>query len=181
MERRLICPCGLTCCDCLFYKTEIYDAAKRLRDLIKKDEFDYFLNVLSNKRVGEALGKHFMLSENESWDKLGKCLDIFKQMPEFMNVLNGIIELQCTDTCQDVGGCSMAGNTKECIALKCVKSRGFEGCWKCEELENCDKLNLLKTNYGYVIEDNLRIIKEKGIDAVQSRGNQYYAWQRRKS
>jgi hypothetical protein len=27
MEKNLVCPCGLTCCDCLFYKSEIYDAA----------------------------------------------------------------------------------------------------------------------------------------------------------
>ena len=25
MDKKLVCPCGLTCCDCLFYKKEIYD------------------------------------------------------------------------------------------------------------------------------------------------------------
>lgn len=47
MDKKLVCPCGLTCCDCLFYKTEIYETAKKLRKLIIEHELDKFLNILS--------------------------------------------------------------------------------------------------------------------------------------
>lgn len=37
----MICPCGLTCCDCLFYQDEIYRILARLRD--QNDVFEYFI------------------------------------------------------------------------------------------------------------------------------------------
>lgn len=180
MDKKLVCPCGLTCCDCLFYKSEIFETAQKLKELIKKYDFDKFLILLSKNNSWDVLGKHFLLDENQAWNKMGKYFDTFKQMPEFLNILDSIIKLQCKTTCQEIGGCSIGGNTHECDALRCIKSKGYDGCWQCGEFENCDKLKLLKINYGYVIEDNLKTIKEKGIKAVKSRGNKYYAWQRKK-
>ncbi|WP_432666651.1 DUF3795 domain-containing protein [Wukongibacter baidiensis] len=180
MDKKLVCPCGLTCCDCLFYKSEIFEAAKNLRDLIREYDFDTFLGLLSIKSGWEALGEHFDLSKDQAWYKIGKHFDTFNQMPEFMNVLDNIIKLQCKTTCQEISGCSIGGNTHKCSALKCIISKGYDGCWECEEFKNCEKLNLLKHNYGYVIEDNLKIIKEKGFEAISPRGNKYYSWQRKK-
>lgn len=100
-------------------------------------------------------------------------------MPEFLDVLDGLIKLQCKTTCQEVGGCSIGGTTHECDALKCIKSKGFDGCWDCSEYEGCEKLNFLKRGYGETIEGNLKIIKEEGFDEVKPRGNKYYTWQRK--
>lgn len=180
MDKKLVCPCGLTCCDCLFYKSEIYEAAYTLKELLTKHKMDKFLSMCSNNKNSEALAKHLDLNEDEIWKGVGKHFDVFKQMPVFMEVLDGIIKLQCKTTCQEVGGCSVGGNTHECRAIKCLKGKGYEGCWQCSEFEKCDNLTFLKNSYGYVIEDNLKIIKEKGFDAVKSRGNKYYAWQRKK-
>jgi len=94
-----------------------------------------------------------------------------------MEVLDSIIAIQCKTTCQEVGGCSIGGYTHECSALKCLKSKGYKGCWECTEFENCGKLTLLRHNYGYVVEENLHTIKEKGLEAVKSQGNKYYQWQ----
>jgi biotin operon repressor len=179
MEKNLVCPCGLTCCDCLFYKKEIYETAYKLKELITGHELNKFLIGNSSEASWEHLAEHMDLSNNQIWDRIGSHFDVFKHMPEFMDVLDGIIELQCKTTCQESGGCSIGGNTHECKALKCIKSKGYEGCWQCNDFESCDKLKFLKHGYGYVIEDNLRTIKEKGIDAVKSRGNKYYAWQRK--
>ena len=41
------------------------------------------------------------------------------------------------------------------------------------------KSGVYEIGYGYVINDDLKAIKEEGFDAVKSRGNQYYAWQRK--
>ncbi len=100
-------------------------------------------------------------------------------MPDFLEVLDEIGKIRCKKTCQEAGGCSMGGVTRECLALKCIKSKGYDGCWDCSEIKNCDKLNFLKRSYGETIEGNLDIIKEKGINAVRPRGNKYYAWQRK--
>lgn len=180
MDKKLVCPCGLICCDCLFYKSEIYETAHKLKELIKERELDKFLTICSNRKSWEAMGEHLDLSEDQNYSRIGKLFDVFKQMPVFMNVLDSIIKLQCKTTCQEIGGCSVGGNTHECRALKCMKSKEYDGCWQCIEFENCDKLKFLKNSYGYVIEDNLKTIKEKGIEAVKSRGNKYYTWQRKK-
>jgi hypothetical protein len=131
-----------------------------------------------------------LIVENKGWNRIAKYLsqegsefaqyfDSFKKMPDFLNVLDGIIKLQCKTTCQESGGCSLGGATHECEALKCIKSKKYEGCWDCTKAGSCEKLTFLKRNYGETIEGNLRIIKDEGFDAVKSRGNQYYAWQRK--
>jgi hypothetical protein len=42
-------------------------------------------------------------------------------------------------------------------------------------------MNLVRTKsaYGYVIEENLTIAKEHGVEMVKAHGSQYYAWQRK--
>lgn len=180
MDKKYVCPCGLMCCDCMFYKREIFETARRLKELIYTNELDKFLNICSRKSNWEAIGEHLDISEYQIWDSIGKHFDIFKQMPEFMNVLDSIIKLQCDTTCQENGGCSIGGTKHICIILECIRSKEYEGCWECKLFEKCDKLLFLKNNYGYVIEDNLKTIKENGIAEVKSRGNQYYAWQRKK-
>lgn len=178
MDKKLVCPCGLTCCDCLFYKSEIYDTAQKLKDLIKEHELDRFLAIVSNKKSLELMGEHLGLSENQIRDEIGKNFNAFKQMPEFLNILDSIIKLQCKSTCKESGGCSIVGRTHECKALKCIKSKNYEGCWQCGEFEDCNNLKFLKGAYGYVIDENLKTIRDKGVGAVMSHGNKYYAWQR---
>ncbi|MDT8902941.1 DUF3795 domain-containing protein [Anaeroselena agilis] len=179
MDRKLVCPCGLTCCDCLFYKPEIYEAAFNLRELIKKHGLDTFLSICSNKNVWKVMGAHLDVDESQVGDEIGRHFDAFEQMPAFMSVLDGIIKLQCKSTCQEAGGCSFGGNKHECGALKCIRAKGYDGCWQCSESEQCEKLTFLKSSYGFVIEENLTTIRERGAAAVEPRGNQYYGWQRR--
>ena len=179
MDKRFVCPCGLTCCDCLFYKNEIYETANKLKELIMENGLDKFLLGCSNEKSWGAMGEHLDLNDNETHDILGKRFGIFKQIPEFMSVLDGITTLQCKTTCQEARGCSVGGDTHKCKALKCLENNGYEGCWQCSEYEICGKLGFLKNGYGYVIEENLTIVKEEGFGAVKSRGNKYYAWQRK--
>jgi hypothetical protein len=179
MDKKMVCPCGLTCCDCMFYKSEIYEAASRFKDTIKKYEFDKFLSILSNRKGWETMRKHLQLEESQMWDRFGKHFDAFKDIIKFMSTLDSIIGLQCKNTCQEASGCSFTGETHKCGALECIIEKEYKGCWECSEYRGCDKLSFLRNSYGKVIEENLNLIKEKGIDAVESRGNEYYAWQRK--
>ena len=175
MDSKLVCPCGLTCCDCLFYKSQIYETAGKLKELIKASQLDTFLNLIIENKGWNGIAKHL----GQDGSEIGQYFESFKEMPDFLNVLDGIIKLQCKTTCQESGGCSLGGITHECEALKCIRSKRYDGCWDCAEVGSCDKLTFLKRNYGETIEGNLRIIKDEGMEAVKSRGNKYYAWQRK--
>jgi hypothetical protein len=175
MDKEFVCPCGLTCCDCLFYKPEIYETAKQLRDLIQSSQLDTFLKLIVRYQGWNGIAKHL----GQESTVLEKHFEPFAKLPDFMEVLEGIINLQCPATCREAGGCSIGGITHTCDALRCIQANGFEGCWQCQDFEACDKLSLLRRNYGETIVGNLRTIRDEGIEAVTSRGNRYYAWQRR--
>lgn len=74
----------------------------------------------------------------------------------------------------------MGGKLHKCEAVKCVQSKGYEGCWECIESENCERLNFVRRGYGETINRTFQTIKEKGFDEVKSHGNKYYAWQKTK-
>ncbi len=175
MDKNFVCPCGLTCCDCLFHKSEIYAAASKLRRLIKESQLDIFLVLLSKPESWKAMAEHL----GEDGNELGRYFKPFGKMSDFLEVLDSLIKIQCKSTCQEAGGCSLGGVTRECLALRCIKSEKYDGCWDCSEITGCEKLKFLKRGYGETIEGNLSIIKEKGLAAVVSRGNNYYAWQRK--
>jgi hypothetical protein len=149
MDEKYVCPCGLTCCDCLFYKPELYATARQLRDLIQSSQLDTLLRLVVAHQGWNGIARH--LGQDSS--VFEKQFEPFAKLPDFTQVLEGIINLQCPATCREAGGCSIGGTTHACDALTCVQAKGFEGCWQCQENE--------------------------GIEAVTSRGNQYYAWQRR--
>jgi len=175
MDRKFICPCGLTCGDCLFYKSEIYETARKLRELIRTSQLDTFLNLIVKNKGWNGIAKYL----GKEGSEFAQYFDSFDKMPDFLNVLDGIIKLQCKKTCQESGGCSLGGVTHECETLRCIRSKKYNGCWDCAEIGSCEKLAFLKRNYGETIEGNLRMIKDKGMEAVKSRGNKYYAWQRK--
>ena len=175
MDRKFICPCGLTCGDCLFYKSEIYETARKLRELIRTSQLDTFLNLIVKNKGWNGIAKYL----GKEGSEFAQYFDSFDKMPDFLNVLDGIIKLQCKKTCQESGGCSLGGVTHECETLRCIRSKKYNGCWDCAEIGSCEKLAFLKRNYGETIEGNLRIIKDEGMEAVKSRGNKYYAWQRK--
>jgi len=63
MDRKLVCPCGLTCCDCLFYKSEIYESAIKLKEVIKDSQLDIFLRLISEKESWEAIENIYAKTE----------------------------------------------------------------------------------------------------------------------
>ncbi|QSH40685.1 DUF3795 domain-containing protein [Lentisphaerota bacterium ZTH] len=174
MDKKYIAPCGLICIDCLFYKPEIYETAKKLKDIIKNSQLDIFLELITENESWNVIADHLNSSKAET----GKNFEVFKKLPDFLKVLDGLIELQCKVPCRDKKGCSMGGVTHKCDALKCLTAKGYDGCWECAESESCDKLSFVRQAYGKTITKNFKTIKEKGIEAVKSHGNKYYAWQR---
>jgi len=175
MDEKYVCACGLICSDCMFYKREIYETANKLRKQIDKTKMDVFLSILSKEEVSSAMADHLCTDKNE----LSAHFKAFSKLPAFLEVLDGLINIQCEQTCRETGGCSMCGTTKRCVTVKCVEEKGLNGCWECDARGNCDKLSFQRRSYGRTIEENLAIIHEKGVEAVVSRGDDYYEWQRK--
>ncbi len=175
MENKYVCACGLTCCDCLFYKKEFFEAANTMKRLIDGYRFDYFYNILSKKEVSGQIAEHLKADKAE----YQAMFRIFEKMPDFVKVLEGIISTQCKYTCREKNGCSIGGITHACEAIECVSKKGIEGCWKCAEYKTCDKLSFQKNNYGKTVTENLAQLEREGMSSLQARGNQYYQWQRR--
>ncbi|HVP35655.1 MAG TPA: DUF3795 domain-containing protein, partial [Terriglobales bacterium] len=138
-------------------------------------QLDIFLTILSKNEIHQTMAKHLGEEEN----KFGQNFEAFKKLPEFFNVLDSIIKIQCNKTCRESGGCSLGGITRECEAVKCTKIKGYKGCWECSDYKTCDKLTFQKLSYGETIEGNLELINKEGIESVKSRGNLYYEWQRK--
>jgi len=170
MEPKYIAPCGMTCCDCLFYKSDIYEAAKNFKEAIEKHEFDKFLT-------------HFSKAKNMTF------FHDFKKLPEFMAMLEKIAAMQCERVCSEARGCSIpevdevAGDivkeSHKCHVLVCIESKGYEGCWDCGELETCEKKKFFTSTYGDVPVENCILVRDHGKDAVKPRGNKYYIWQQK--
>ena len=175
MEDKYVCPCGLTCCDCLFYNKEFFDSAKKMKRLIDQYRFDVFFGTLSKSEASAHIAAHL----NRDGTQFAAMFRVFEHMPDFLNVLEGIIAIQCEQTCRERNGCSIGGATHQCAAIACVNSRGLEGCWKCPEYMTCDKLAFQKRSYGKTVTENLTQLEREGATSLQSRGNQYYEWQRR--
>jgi hypothetical protein len=175
MESKYVCPCGLICTDCLFYKKEFFEAANTMKKLIDEYRFDFFFHLLSRKEVNGQIAEHLQMDQAEFQDKFS----IFEKMPEFVKVLEGIIAIQCKDTCREKNGCSIGGSTHACEVVECVNQKNIEGCWMCAENKTCNKLSFQKTSYGKTILENFEKLALEGLSSLQSRGNQYYEWQRK--
>jgi hypothetical protein len=174
MERKYVSACGLTCCDCLFYKKDFFQAARTMKRLIDEYRFDVFFNSLSKMETSGAIASHLRCDGSQ----LADMFRVFVHMPAFVKVLEGIIAIECKNTCREKAGCSIGGTPHQCAALECVNSKGFEGCWKCPEFKSCDKLAFQKKAYGKTVTENLAHLEKGGTTSLRARGNQYYEWQR---
>jgi hypothetical protein len=175
MDKKMVCACGLACCDCLFHTSELYETAEKLKGLIEKSQFDVFIKLMSGNKDRTGIKKFLSLDDQQ----VSAYSELFDKLPQLLVGLDAVIKLQCKTTCRESGGCAVGGVTHECVVLKCLRVRKFQGCWECGDTGNCDKLAFLKKNYGETIEGNLKIIKNEGFEVLKPRGNKYYSWQRK--
>jgi hypothetical protein len=143
--------------------------------VIQNSQLDRFLDLIVKNKGWRGIANHLGQESSE----IEQHFKSFERFSTFLEVLDGLINLQCKTTCREAGGCSIGGVTHKCEALKCINEKDLQGCWECEDFVSCEKLSFLKRNYGDTIDGNLEVIRNNGIKAVKSRGNAYYAWQKR--
>ena len=80
----------------------------------------------------------------------------FKNYDECYKVLGAIVKFRCRK------GCRAGGGSPFCKIRKCAQKKEIEGCWLCEDFEECEKLDFLNPVHGDAHKKNLRKIKRKG-------------------
>ena len=147
--------CGLYCGDCLRYRSKAADLAKDLVSELQNTEFNKYAELKSGS--------------TKQFDAVKQ----FEHYKEFCEVLETIIALQCNNPCRVGGGCP----TFSCEILECCQKKGFEGCWQCDEFENCGKFEPLKSIHGGSPQQNLKTIKELGLDKWVEHRQKSYVWE----
>jgi hypothetical protein len=146
-EIELTAYCGLYCGDCIRYRSKAADLA---RDLLSE-------------------------LQNEGWDKYAEISsdEAFKNYEHCREALNAVARRKCDDACRPGGGCVAFS----CRIVDCCLKRGFEGCWQCDEFENCREFEFLKPLHGDTPALNLRKIRELGLDKWAEHRHKCYVWQ----
>ena len=140
--------CGLYCGDCIRYKSRFADLARDFGNELQKTIFDKY-----------AEAKSASVKE-------------FGHYEEFREVLDAMVKLKCDAPCRAGGdGCVQPCEIKACVQLK-----GLEGCWQCDEFEACGKFEFLKPICGNTPQENLRRIKNHGLDGWVEQRGKYYPW-----
>ena len=141
--------CGLYCGDCIRYRSKAANLARELLTELQTTEFGKYADIKSRST---------------------KVLENYKQC---YLVLEAIIELQCNEPCCVGGGCP----TFSCGILECCQSQGYQGCWECDNFEECNKFEFLKPYHGETPVINLRKIKELGLDRWTEHRQKFFVWQ----
>jgi len=132
----LIAYCGLYCGDCPAYTQSLADLAMKLRKELRRSKCD---------KAAPALAKIPAFSS-------------FKHYQKFDGLLETMMKMKCEKPCRAGGG------YVRCQIRRCVKNKGFEGCWQCGDFTTCKTLKLLEV-FGDVDKTylkNLRRIKKIG-------------------
>lgn len=132
----LIAYCGLYCAECPAYTQSIANLAADLHKELRRNKLEKIAPLLAKISAFRA----------------------FKHYQEFSDLLGTMMKMVCEKPCRAGGG------SPDCQIRKCVKDKGFDGCWQCGGFQKCKTLKLLE-KYGDVDKTylkNLRRIKRQG-------------------
>jgi len=147
LEKNLTTYCGIYCGDCPRYKAKFSDMCSDLLYEFEDSNFSKLAKIIATKN------------------------DKFTKYNEMLSLLKTIADLKCEASCR-LGG----GSGKSCEVIKCNKKRGIEGCWDCDDFEQCSKLDFLKPFCEEAPIKNLRKIKKYGVENWAMRREKQYPW-----
>jgi hypothetical protein len=148
-ERRLTACCGLFCADCIPSNGALFDAAQTLAGELDRAGFDRYA----------ALKAHNDAS--------------FADYTRFRAYLSAVAGLKCP------GPCAEGGGKPVCAIRDCAKTKGYTGCWECDAFETCGLLEPFSAYHGDTPRNNLRLIREHGVENWAEHRGPHYLWSRR--
>lgn len=144
VDKKYTAFCGLYCKDCIPSDGKLFE----------------LLNDLNEHLLNLKFGKYAELKS--------KSIPIYRNYPQFQELLNEMKNLECKALCTQ-GGCK-----EDCQIRECVEEKGYCGCWECEEYKNCLLLEPLKKIHP--IEHNLGMIREYGTEKWSEKRKKHYKW-----
>jgi hypothetical protein len=133
-----IAYCGLDCTECINRKGEIADMARDLRKKLRKEKF---------AKMAPGLAKYL-----KPLNDYNVCYV----------VLGAMVRLRCNRNCSDGGGNSF------CKVRICCRKKEIEGCWECDELESCRKLDFLKPIHEDIHLKTIQKLRKKTVNKVST-------------
>ena len=94
-----------------------------------------------------------------------------------ISALDAIHKLKCNISCR-LGG---DGCAQPCDIVKCVHLKRIEGCWECKEFEECNNFEFLRQFHGNTPQNNIKKIKNYGLDKWAVHREGIYTWSERTS
>ena len=137
-NRSEIAYCGLFCGACVIRNGRTAALSRELLDSMRTPEFLKLLEGLPRLKP--------------------ELFQALKDQQACCRVLEAMIHLDCEATCRDGGGSS------GCQIRECCRNNGVEGCWSCDDFETCEVLSWLNPVHGEAHRQNLRIIRESGLE-----------------
>lgn len=135
-DTSLLAYCGLYCGSCPDYTQSIANLASDLK------------SELDRCKVAKAAG---------AMAKIPK-LKAFANYEQFYELLKTMMELRCFNPCKKGGG------NPNCEIKLCAQKNGFDGCWQCDNFQECEKLKVLDQFDDPVYAENLRRVKEISLE-----------------
>jgi len=133
---KLIAYCGLYCGNCILRTGNIADLARELLGKFQEIKFEKWAKGLAS-----------LSEEVKAFEKYESCYEVLKAWDA----------MRCVKLCKDGGGSSA------CEIRICCKKKNLEGCWECEQFEDCETLAGLKPINGEVNINNIKKIRTEGI------------------
>lgn len=128
--------CGLCCADCFGHKGKVADLARDLRKELRESKFEKFADYISTTSFGK----------------------VYKDYDKCYEVLGAMVRFRCKK------GCRSGGGPPFCKMRKCCQKKGIEGCWLCDDFEDCKNLDFLEPVHVDAHKANIRIIRKKDMD-----------------
>jgi hypothetical protein len=129
--------CALYCGNCVLRSGGISDLARELLEKFQEIKFEKWAKGLAS-----------LSEEVKAFENYESCCEVLKAWDA----------MRCEKLCKDGGGSS------NCKIRLCCREKNLEGCWECEQFEDCETLARLKVVNGELNINNIKKIRTEGID-----------------
>ncbi len=137
MSKEKLAYCGLYCGTCGVGSGLVSERAKKFKEVVEAYKFeewvpDFFEQADTQLVLDQAI-KALGYSEEDIAELKEETEKSKFDFAEFKAGLEWFTKVSCP-------GCRQGGGMPMCPVRMCVKSKKIDGCWECEEMDECGTL-----------------------------------------